>query len=174
MKINNGLFGFILLILFMGLLANCAAPEKTTRPSEKPEAVRDFEKMREDFDPQSLNDDDIKIEEPKATYSTDEDDFVDIQQSLTDTIGAGYRVQLIQTSDPEEAKDVQKDAILRFDYEVYRVFDPPFYKVRIGDFINWSDAEQVQKLAIQKGYREAWVIRTKVNLKKAYEWIDGL
>jgi hypothetical protein len=29
-------------------------------------------------------------------------------------------------------------------------------------------------LAIQKGFREAWVIRTKINLKKAYKWLDEL
>lgn len=174
MKMNIRFLESIVFILIIGFMASCAAPEKTTRPSGKAKEVKGFEKMREDFDPLSLNDDDIKIEEPEANYSTFEEDYVELEQTLTDTIGVGYRVQLIQTSDPEEAKDVQKDAILRFDYDVYRVFDPPFYKVRIGDFINWSDAEQVQKLAIQKGYREAWVIRTKVNLKNAYKGIDGL
>ena len=55
----------------------------------------------------------------------------------------------------------------------YRVFDPPFYKVRVGDFINWYDAEKLQKLAIQKGFREAWVIRTKVNLMRARKQLDA-
>jgi hypothetical protein len=93
---------------------------------------------------------------------------------LKDSIGTGYRVQLMQTTEPEEAKDVERDAILRFDEGVYRVFDPPFYKVRVGHFADWYDAEKIQKLAIQKGFREAWVVRTKVNLKKAYKWIDEL
>ncbi|TDI88028.1 MAG: SPOR domain-containing protein [Caldithrix sp.] len=83
-------------------------------------------------------------------------------------MGTGYRIQIIQTTDPEEARNVERDAILRFDEEVYRVFDPPFYKVRVGDFVNWNDAEKVQKVAIRRGFRDAWVIRTKINLKKAY------
>ena len=82
---------------------------------------------------------------------------------------------VMQTEDNENAKDIQRDALLGFsDQEVYSVFDPPFYKVRIGDFVNWHDAEKLQQLAIKKGYKDAWIIPSKINLKRAYQWMDEL
>lgn len=78
----------------------------------------------------------------------------------------GFRVQLIQTSDREEADEIQDLAILRFREEVYRVFEAPYYKVRIGDFTDWHDAEELQKRAKQKGFQDAWVVGDRVMLNK--------
>jgi len=128
--------------------------------------------MKEDFNPVDLNDDDIEIPDAEVGAAS-LDDVLNASSAVSrDTIGTGYRIQIIQTTDPEEARNVERDAILRFDEEVYRVFDPPFYKVRVGDFVNWNDAEKVQKVAIRRGFRDAWVIRTKINLKKAYEELE--
>lgn len=162
---------FLLIFIFLG----CAAGEKVKRPSSKePGAVVNFEAMNEDFDPEKLDDDNISIEETEKTYINLEDRLLTQGESLEDSVVTGYRVQLVQTTAPDEAKNVEREAIFRFNEEVYRVFDAPFYKVRVGDFVNWYDAEKLQKLAIQKGFREAWVIRTKINLKKAYKWLDEL
>ncbi|MFQ5753045.1 MAG: SPOR domain-containing protein [bacterium] len=163
----------VLIVLTFLFYVGCAAPEKVKRPAPETESLKNFELMDEDFDPLKLNDS-IKIEDTDAIDKNYEDVLVNTGESTKDSMVTGYRVQLIQTTNPEEAKDVQRDAVLRFRDEVYRVFDPPFYKVRVGDFVNWYDAEKLQKLAIQKGFREAWVIRTKVNLNKASQWLDEL
>ncbi len=166
------IFTFSLVLFFA-----CAGQEGVkvvTTPKTLSTSVKGFENMREDFDPAALDDDDIEVEEFQVGDSGMDDPILNTVEMLKDSIGTGYRVQLVQTTDPEEAKDVESDAILRFDESVYRIFDPPFYKVRVGDFADWYDAEKIQKLAIQKGFREAWVVRTKVNLKKAYKWIDEL
>lgn len=164
---------FILLVLSFSFFVSCATTTKSTRPSSKTEAISDFDKMREDFDPLTLNDEDIKFEEAENISPTIEEEILNPDRiTLKDSLVTGYRVQLIQTTDPEEAKNVERDAILRFDVDVYRIFDPPFYKVRIGDFINWYDAEELQKLALKKGFKEAWVVRTKVDYKKAMQWLE--
>lgn len=164
---------FIFTVLIMAM-SGCGGTQKVTK-GERPDAgVRNFEKMREDFEPTTLGDYHIEIEDSELPPATSDEFVFDSDKSQQDSVGIGYRVQLIQTSDPEEARNVERDALLRFDAGVYRVFDPPFYKVRIGDFANWYEAEKLQKQAIQKGFREAWVIRTKVNLKKAYKWLDEL
>lgn len=167
----------VILVSSLVLFFSCAGQKDArvaTTPKTPPVGVKGFENMREDFDPAALDDYDIEVEESEAGYSGMDDPTLNMVEMLRDSIGTGYRVQLIQTTEPEEAKDVERDAILRFDKGVYRIFDPPFYKVRVGDFADWYDAEKIQKLAIQKGFREAWVVRTKVNLKKAYKWIDEL
>jgi len=174
MKRNQTLLIFVFsLVLFFA----CAGQEgvRVITTSKTPTSdVKGFENMREDFDPAALDDYDIEVEESETGHSGMDASALNTVEMLMDSVGTGYRVQLIQTTEPEEAKDVERDAILRFDEGVYRVFDPPFYKVRVGDFADWYDAEKIQKLAIQKGFREAWVVRTKVNLKKAYKWIDEL
>ncbi len=161
-------------ILVACLFLGCASPKPAKRPAAEIGAIRNFEQMNEDFDPTALSDDDIRIEDVNVTPTSPEDVADNPDLAAKDSLVTGYRIQLRQTEDAEEAKNVQKDAILRFNYDVYRVFDPPFYKVRVGDFLNWYDAEKLQKLAIQKGYHEAWVIRTKVNLKKATKWMEEL
>ncbi|MFQ5708296.1 MAG: SPOR domain-containing protein [bacterium] len=160
--------GFSVIVL---MAWGCASTRKVKAPSRKnPKLFTNFEQMDERFDPTTLNDEDIIIEETQGRGSAVEDILASSSETAADSVVTGYRVQLIQTSDPEEAREVQKGAILRFDADVYRVFDAPFYKVRVGDFVNWYDAQKLQKVAIAKGYREAWVIRTKINLKNAKRW----
>jgi hypothetical protein len=156
------------------LLFGCASSQKTAPSRGEKAIIKNFELMDEEFDPLTLREDDIQIEDATSTSSAPEEVAENVEAAITDTLVTGYRIQIIQTSDSEEAKNVQRDAVLRFNEDVYRVFDPPFYKVRVGNFLNWYDAEKLQKLAIQRGYRDAWVVRTKVNLKKASRWIDDL
>ncbi len=165
-RVLNGILVFTLLALA------CAGGQKTTRPSKTSKVTRDMSGMKEDFNPIDLNDDDLPIEDVYESVGGDANAPENARAASSDTVGTGYRIQIIQTTEPDEARDVQSDAILRFDNDVYRIFDPPFYKVRVGDFVNWNDAESLQKLAIQKGFRDAWVVRTQVNLKKAYRWMD--
>ncbi len=166
---------FIIGFMVLGLcLSNCSAPQKSSRVRAESGGVKNFELMNEDFDPLSLNEDDIQVEDVVLSTSAEEEAPENLESAVKDTLVTGYRIQIIQTTDAEEAKNVQREAILRFNDDVYRVFDPPFYKVRVGNYLNWYDAEKIQKLAIQKGYRDAWVVRTKVNLKKATRWIDDL
>jgi hypothetical protein len=164
----------VILILVACLFLGCASQKPAKRPAAEIGTIKNFEQMNEEFEPTTLPDDDIRIEDVNVTQTSSEDVTDNPDLAAEDSIVTGYRIQLFQTEDAEEAKNIQKDAILRFNHDVYRVFDPPFYKVRVGDFLNWYDAEKLQKLAIQKGYHEAWVIRTKINLRKATKWMEDL
>jgi len=158
-----------LLLLLVGFNFSCGSSGKVAKKSSRKTQSGGVSGMREDFNPVDLNDDDPNLIPDVASSENTSDNSESVTGAPVDSIGTGYRIQIIQTTDPEEARTVQQDAILRFDHEIYRVFNPPYYKVRVGDFVNWTDAEKVQDLAIRKGFREAWVIRTKVNLKKAYK-----
>ena len=83
----------------------------------------------------------------------------------------GYRVQLISTRDGEEARAVKRDAVLSFEENVYVAFDNPYYKVRIGDCNSRFAAEILQEKAVEKGFVEAWVVRTQV-YKEPQKQID--
>ena len=159
----------------LAMAFGCSSGSKVVKP-EKPETgIRNFTQMDEDFDPLSLGDDDVVIEQKNASQSSSSDASAGTAAAAEDSIGNGYRIQLAQTEDNERAKDIQRDALLGFnEHEVYSVFDPPFYKVRVGDFVNWHDAEKLQQLAIRKGYKDAWIIPSKINLRRAYQWMDEL
>ncbi|MFQ5639245.1 MAG: SPOR domain-containing protein [bacterium] len=164
---------FLYLGLTFFVLSACAPQQKVVTPAktDKSKNVANFGAMNEDFDPVALNDDDIEFEANSSMYGGFDETVLN-SQAITDSVVTGYRVQIFQTTEREEARDVQKDAVLRFDEDVYWVFDPPFYKVRVGDFISWFDAEKLQQLAIKKNYRDAWVVRTKVDVKKATKWLE--
>ena len=173
-KTERHRFGLWVVFVSLVTLSLACSSSKAVKTSPQTEAqITGFEKMDESFEPRAVLDYDIAIEDLAST-SDPQDEYVFSQPTLEDSVGIGYRVQLVQTADPEEAKNVQRDAIFRFEEEVYRIFNAPFYKVRIGDLINWNDAEKLQKLAIQKGFKEAWIIQTQINLKKAYQWMEDL
>lgn len=165
-----------LAVVMATMVWGCAGSKKTQVTTEEDGRFRNFEKMDEAFDPATLNDDVTdQIIADEAETSAPDVQSTPIESSATqeDSVVTGFRVQLVQTTDPEIAKNVQTDAILKFDYDVYRVFDAPFYKVRVGDFINWYEAEKMQKLAVERGFKEAWVVRTKVNVNRAKKWLDN-
>jgi hypothetical protein len=159
--------------LTAALLMGCAGSRNARLDSEN-SGIENFDEMREDFDPKSLGEADFEIEETVEASRDIDEILFDRTEALEDSVITGYRVQLIQSTDPEEVRNVQKDAILQFDQQVYRVFDPPFYKVRVGDFAEWRDAENLQQEAIKRGYREAWVIRTKVNLMRSTKGVNEM
>jgi hypothetical protein len=93
---------------------------------------------------------------------------------ITDTIGTktsrlmpGYRVLVATTDNLDEANKVKSEVYFRMDKNpVYISFDPPFYKVKAGDFINSSDANEFSFKLNQMGYSDSKVIRDTVNISR--------
>jgi hypothetical protein len=154
-------------LLFSVVALSCGGGGVARKPdASKSPSIRNWDEMNESFDPNSLNDYDIEIPEQTSSASNVDVTF----DAPQDSVGEGYRIQVVQTEDTAMAKDIQRDAILAFsEYEVYYDFKPPFYKVRVGDFVNWNDAEKLQQLAVRKGFKDAWIVPTKVDLTKAYQ-----
>jgi hypothetical protein len=74
----------------------------------------------------------------------------------------GFRIQILSTSSETAARDEKSKAMLRFNQKVYLVFDAQ-YKVRVGDFLTYEEAKPLRELAVQKGYADAFIVRTQVN-----------
>jgi hypothetical protein len=77
-----------------------------------------------------------------------------------------YRVQLGSTSDYDAAIAFEQRANSAFTEDVMIQFDSPYYKIRVGKMNNREDAQTLQQLAIQQGYRRAWVVRTENSPQK--------
>lgn len=77
----------------------------------------------------------------------------------------GYRVQVLSTDNIGEANRVRAEIYEKTARkEVYVIFEPPFYKVKAGDFIVKSEADNFKFKLNQLGYSEAKVVQETVNL----------
>jgi hypothetical protein len=83
------------------------------------------------------------------------------------TMIPGYRVLVLTTDNLEEANNMKSEIYFKTDQKpVYISFDPPFYKVKAGDFINSTEATEFGFKLNQMGYTEAKVVRDTVNIFK--------
>ena len=79
----------------------------------------------------------------------------------------GFRVLVITTDNIEEANQIKTDVYFsQNSIEVYIDFEPPFYKVKSGDFDNQKTADEMRFKLNQLGYKEAKVIKDKINIYK--------
>ncbi len=74
----------------------------------------------------------------------------------------GFRVQIFASSTQNGANKVANDARGIFGGKVYIEHTPPYYKVRVGDCLTKEEAESLKNLAINKGFRGAFVVETMV------------
>ena len=83
----------------------------------------------------------------------------------TQFIIEGYRVQILATKQLVNAEKLQKDLSSILNQKIYIVFEAPNYKVRVGNFIDRSKAENFRKNLIKEGYQSSWIIRTRIEPK---------
>lgn len=87
-------------------------------------------------------------------------------QKITGT-SDGYRVLVFSSDELEEIETVKlKVEENKGMHQVYSVFEPPFYKIYIGDFTELEDANSLRRKLTQLGFKEAKVIRTTINIFK--------
>ncbi|HSP88116.1 MAG TPA: SPOR domain-containing protein [Ignavibacteriaceae bacterium] len=77
----------------------------------------------------------------------------------------GYRVLIFSSDNLEEANNMRSEIYFNTEQkDVYVVFDPPFYKVMVGDFIDYSEAQDLSFKMNQLGYSESRVVNETVNV----------
>jgi hypothetical protein len=77
----------------------------------------------------------------------------------------GFRILVFSSDDLEELNEVQtRLEEARGIHQIYSIFEPPFYKLYIGDFILLDDANSLRRKLIQLDFKESKVIRTTINL----------
>jgi len=125
-------------------------------------------KQDEWIDPETLKDDLVfSYQIVQASDSTIMDNIRDttglnIEDSIM--VQRGYRVQIVSTQDVDQAEIVADRAMEFFNQPVYIVFESPYYKVRVGDFLSDLDALDVERKARQNGYPGAWIVPSDVNV----------
>ena len=76
------------------------------------------------------------------------------------TFTPGWRVQIAALSSMAGAEEVAARARERLQQPVYVEYEPPLYKVRVGDFLVREEAESMKTRAIAQDFAKAWVVET--------------
>jgi Sporulation related domain. len=107
----------------------------------------------------SLNDRDFV---PITTESTSVAGQKDVKE---DAAAEGYRIQCFASSQIEKVRSEQKQLGLKVKYPLYIVYNAPYYKLLVGDFIKRNDADNALAKLREMGYGDSWVARSKIETK---------
>lgn len=76
----------------------------------------------------------------------------------------GYRVLVLITDILEEVNSIKiKLEEVKGRNNIYSIFEPPFFKILLGDFISLEDANSLKNKLLQLGFKESKVVRTKIH-----------
>ncbi|MBI4549144.1 MAG: SPOR domain-containing protein [Ignavibacteriae bacterium] len=143
----------------MLVLLACKSTETTGRSEENNQALKDFlDRYEKTFNPSDYDSDFDLMKEIEQTLSSDTV-VPSIETPIVSETVQGFRVQALFTQDIDQANQV-KDSISKQlpDEWVYIVYDAPYYKVRVGNFLVRSDANPMVKKLVSLGYRDAWIV----------------
>jgi len=169
---------FIAFISFM-FIYGCSA--STGSRYEKEKTVNTTETKNEDIKPSTLKEDfditpyktEIVVPEKKLNginengnvwfdYGSPE---IETKAKTLVGTGDGFRVLVLTTDNIEEANQIKADVYFSQNTnEVYIDFEPPFYKVKVGDFDTQKIADDLRFKLSQLGYKEAKVVKDKINI----------
>ena len=160
-----------LIFIFVGCSASTGSRYETKSNNKEINDEDEQEIIVEDFDITPYKTE-IDIEDIPSGDQVLPDD---VWYGYTDTVSTGnkivagttdgYRVQVISTDNMDEANQVRAEIYFNTkNKEVYITFEPPFYKVKAGDFTSHSEANDFKFKLNQLGYNEARVIQETVNI----------
>lgn len=86
----------------------------------------------------------------------------------TQLIREGFRVQVFASGQKEKADSLKYHLETIVDDAVFVTFEVPLYKVRVGNCISRKEAERLQARLNEIGYRNAWIIKSRIEPQKPY------
>lgn len=186
---------FIIYLFILSLALNCATTQQggeiTKRRNDQPltqgDEVYQEGVILEDFDPLSLDDEDIDFQNLQLDKKENQDtgpvesgispSYLSIDatsESSADTsmffsgktMIPGFRVQVCASRTEATARNLfsrAQNLFAKYEFfKVYLEYDSPYYKVRIGDFKTRYDADRLLRFAIANNFHDAWIVKTNV------------
>jgi hypothetical protein len=155
------------------VLSGCGSTESSRKSSTSPTGEQDHKvavsQFERTFNPSDY-DDEIEIIQKQHEFEQQrgaterQQDSVVVESELTQ----GFRIQIFATASIDEANAMRQTAVQRLTEDsVYVVFDPPVYKVRVGDFRTRVEANQRLGVISAMGFADAWVVGDKITIHKS-------
>jgi len=150
--------------LFVGI--RCAGSTETTRgerSSEKDAEGRVAEKYELQFNPADYNPSVATIQQLAKTDTSGKGGDPKVSETAPLETTPGFRIQVLSTTEIDTANAVKNElSNLPESVGIYVIYDSPYYKVRVGDFLLRPDANQLLKTLIVRGYTDAWIVADRI------------
>lgn len=90
-----------------------------------------------------------------------------IENNKKNTSGRGFRIQVFSGNSREDFENAKSFLLRNFEeLEIYESYSQPTYTIKVGDFVQYSDAERYQK-DLRGRFNTTRIVGDKINLKKA-------
>lgn len=76
----------------------------------------------------------------------------------------GFRVQVFASTSQVNAEKTLAEVRMKLGEKAYLEFNPPLYKVRVGNFLTENEADSLKARAVDAGYKAAFVVETNIEL----------
>lgn len=85
----------------------------------------------------------------------------------------GFRIQVVSTTSRDEAFKLKADLLLKLpDEKSYVVFQSPYFKVRIGNFLKKDDAEKFRKQYAKLLPQGIYIVEDAIDYTPSYEELN--
>ncbi|MGA9363987.1 MAG: SPOR domain-containing protein [Bacteroidota bacterium] len=152
------------LVLVIGI--RCSSSTESTR--EESTSKEDVgggvaEKYELQFNPADYNASVATIEQlAKADTGGKGTDLKTAESSPPETT-LGFRIQILSTTEIDTANAVKTElSNLPESIGIYVIYDAPYYKVRVGDYLSRPDANSLLRTLIDRGYSDAWIVADRI------------
>lgn len=158
-----------ILLLSSGCGSTSSSRKGSTLPPEELEQKVPLSQFEKSFNPSDFDDEIEEIQkqreiEQRRIAAEHQQDSVVVEAEFSQ----GFRIQIFATGSIDEANAMRMTAAQRITEDsLYVVFDPPVYKVRIGDFRTRAEANQKLGAVVALGFADAWVVGDKIILRKS-------
>jgi len=154
------------LTLAVSVLIACASGPSTQREERAhKESVEALHRHERTFNPADYDPEipfEVKEEKQEPEQSEQQPALVEEVETVS-----GFRVQVIFTDNIDHANTVKDEvALLVGDQNVHIVYEAPYYKVRVGDFLSRPEANETLNLLFQHGYKDSWIVPDKVKKRQ--------
>ncbi len=158
----------------MFTVVSCASsgPQTADQERQKQEAKKDLKAPLSHYeatlDPSDY-DEDVEIVQKKQA---EEKPHVELQipkdsTTVEEVSQLGFRIQVFSTSSIDEAMKMKNEVLAKLPQDsVYVVYDPPVYKVRVGDFSSRYDASIKLSSVVDNGFPDAWIVPDNIIHRK--------
>ena len=94
---------------------------------------------------------------------------LDSLKNIRATTRNGFRIQLYESSSSEEVNSKIKKYKKQIKDSLYVIFEAPVYKIHYGNFSKKYEAEKIKNQLRQKGFKNIWIVRSRIEQKLLYE-----
>jgi cell division septation protein DedD len=117
----------------------------------------------DEFQPLSLTL--IKSDEKKDTIKEEKSSsYTWKAEAIKGAFTYGYRIQVLATSNKKQVEKLKEEILKKgINYPIYIKYVPPMYRLRIGDFQNYEEAQKALNQIKNLGYKDAFVIEDFIN-----------